>query len=250
MGSLVKAVEVTHDRDDLFELEDRVPYKGAVFPRSSQQVNRPIKIGRGAQVDGPIFGRVVSIINGFSPQIADTTRTLSIFGIENVNIGDFCNIGGHVTSAGELSIGASCIVLGNVIAPNAKFIGHGTRIEGNLISMESVTIADNVQIGGYVIVLNGELFIGKNSKAHDIIASGEITMDDNVTLSDSIVWSNEGNMKFSKVNVGYTHPVTPDTDIVLPKEINPYLTASNTCDYQKLFKELKSTLKNQFIEEL
>lgn len=243
MSSLVKAVQTTHDRDDLFELEDRVPYKGMVIPTSSRQVDRPVKIGRGAQVDGSIYGKVVQILDGFSPKIEDTTRTLSIFGREHIFIGDYCNIGGHVTCAGELSIGDNSMVLGNVVASNIKSIGQGTRIGGNLISVGPVAIAENVHIGGYLIVQNGGVAVGKNCQAYDIMASGDIILDEGVTLSDPIIWSKEGKIDYSMISIG--KPNLMESNMTMPSsgEINPYLNASNIVDYQQLIEELETTLK-------
>lgn len=244
LGSLVKAVETTHDRDDFFELEDLIPYKGSIIPISSQQVNRPVKIGRGAQVDGFIYGKVVEILDGFSSRKEDRTRTLSIFGRENVSIRDYCCIGGHVTSAGELTIGANSVVLGSVIAPNVLKIGQGTRIDGNLVSVGHVSIAENVHIGGYVIVLKGGVAIGRSSKVYDIITSGDVILDDGVIISDPIIWSKKGQIEVSSVNIGKKNfPLEPSiSNLNMPGEMNSYWEAINTFDYDELFEELKLNL--------
>lgn len=243
MGSLVKAVEGIHDRDEFFELEDRIPYNYSIFPKNSQQVDRPVKIGRAAQVNGSIYGRGVEILNGFSSRVEDTTRTLSIFGREYVSIGNFCRIGGHVTCAGNMTIGELSRICGDAIAHNDITIKSGSKVSGNVISEENINIEENVHIGGYVIALNGGVAFRKNSQAYDIIASGDIILDDETIFSDPIIWSKEGNIEFSSITIGKNHPINSKmSDVIFPGEINPYPEAINTFDYQKLMEELKRNL--------
>jgi len=236
--------EEIYDRDDLFKIADRISYGNNIFPNSPQQVDRIVKIGRGCQVNGSIYGSSIEILDGFSPNSEEATKTLSLFGRDNIKIGDFCTIEGNVSGGGSLSIGANSNVLGSAIAPCISSIGQGTKIKGNLISEESIIIEDDVSIGGYVITLNGNISIGKNSKAYDIIAAGDILINDEVILSDPVVWTKEGKIEFSKFFVGKTYPISSDlSKIILPNEINPYIESKGTCDYQKLLEELENTLQ-------
>ena len=149
---------------------------------------------------------------------------------------------GNVVSAGILTIGASSVVLGDVIADHVITIGQGTKIWGNLISVKGVSIKENVHIGGYVIVMDEGVALEKDSKAYDIIASGEIILVGGVTISDPVIWSKNKQIKvMAPVTVGANCHVEPDTD--KKTEINPYRQASGTLDYDKLFEELKANLQ-------
>jgi predicted acyltransferase (DUF342 family) len=245
MSTIVKAIMATHDRDDFFEVEDEAVYKGPVYPKSALQTERPIKVGRAAQVDGQIFGKDVRLLDGTSPEIQNSTRSLSIFSRNNVAIGDFCNIHGHITCAGEVSIGNHVMILGSVIARNIRQIGSHTRIQGNVICMESLTIDEHVEIGGYVIVLNGSVAIGNHSKVFDIIANGDIELGEGVSLVDPTIWSENGSIEFDKVTVGEAYSIKKDMiDVVSSDSINTYRTAVNTFDYDVITEKLREALKN------
>ncbi len=245
LGYFIKAEEIVHDYDEFFKLEDRARHPRNVFPKSSRQVDRPVTIGRGAQVNGSIYGKDVRVSSGYSSKKEDRTRTLSIFGREKVEIGDFCCIGGYATCAGEIEIGDYSIVKGDVIAHKIKKICQGTQIYGNLISYETLNIAENVNIGGYVIALNGEVAIEKNSKAYDLIASDGIKISDEVTILDPVVWS-KGQIEFSSISVGDTFiGKSKMSNIDMQGEINPYATTSCIVNYNKLMQELKNNLQEK-----
>lgn len=248
LGSIIKSIDAVHINDYMFELDERAPFIGNVFPETSKQVDRNVIIRGGAQVKGSIYGREVEICDGLSSKKEDKTRICSIFGREKVNIGKFCCIGGNITCGGEIKIGEYSVVLGNVIAPNVRLIRQGAKIYGNVISEKPLTIAENVHVYGHVVVLNGELVIGKNSKAYDILASDKIIIGEGVILMDPVVWSKEGKIEFSSVIVGKDHIVESNmSNIVKQGEINPYLESSVTSDYQEIIDELKSNLSNRKI---
>ena len=243
-GHILSAIDAIIDRDDLFELSERAPYNGNVVPRSARQVNRAVRIGRAAQVRGTVFGNEVTLMSGTSTKPEEATRTESVYGRKKVSVGDFCLIAGHVTSPGEIEIGDHCTILGSVIGGKVKRIGNNTTIHGNVLSGDSMNIDEKVSIGGYIIVTKGDVAVSKGTEAYDIIAKGNVVLDDDVKLHDPLLLAIDGQIEISTLTIGNTIPITLQSKEFLTKNmVYPYRKEMKAFNYNDIMKRLEDACK-------
>ncbi len=232
------------DKDELFELKERAPYDGNIVPRTPRQVNRPVIIGRAAQVRGTVFGNEVTLASGTSTKPEEATRTESVYGRKKVTIGDYCMVAGHVTSPGEVEIGNHCTILGTVIGGKVKRIGKNTKIHGNVLSGDSMNIDEMVSIGGYIIVTKGDVAVAKGTEAYDIIAQGSVVLDDDVRLHDPLLLAIDGQLEITKLTVGNAIPITSQSkEFITEKMVYPYRKEMKAFDYDGIMNRLEDACK-------
>jgi len=172
------------------ELGDQTRYSSDIIPEDDATFGRTVILGRAALVNGFIYGKHITLKQGYSDD--EVTSAVGLYAVEYIDLQSYCKIATHVQCNGEITIGSRCEIFGDVIGNQTIRIGDSTRIGGNVIAKGDIEIGSEVWIGGYVVSLNGGIAINQTSRVFDIIAEGDIELANGVTVIDRVVRSSNG----------------------------------------------------------
>ena len=188
----MRAIDAIAIDTDRAMVGERVPYNGDIVPRRIDETSRDVEIGGGAFVDGVVFGRRVSILDGFALDPENMTRVQGVYGVESVAIGRYCIIALHVQSNGSLAVGSQCQIFGDLLGLRGVVVGDDTAIAGNVIARGYISIGRRVRIGGCVISLEGSVTVNDDSEMFDVIARQDVQLGNRVKVIDPLVLSISG----------------------------------------------------------
>ena len=159
-------------------------YMVPIMPFSKHDLDRSVKIGAGAYVEGNIWGRTVEIGAG-----AEVNGR--VFGEMGLSIASGALIHGDVMTRGILEI-AEGVRLGsgkaaNVYASDLR-MGVGCQVDGNIICSGEVSMGAGCVISGNVMA-RGSLSMGKGCEARDVISLGSIFLAEGVRIQDDVIWA-------------------------------------------------------------
>jgi len=185
------------------ELGNRARYSSDILPEDDSALERTVRLGRASRVDGFIYGKWITLAEGFSENAEDVTSAVGLYADEYIELQSYCKIATHVQCNGEIIIGGQCEIFGDVIGNQNIIIGDSTRIAGNVIAEGNIEVGSEVWIGGYVVSFNGGIAINQNSEVFDIIAEGDIELGNGVTVIDRAVRSSNGKINLpDSIKVG------------------------------------------------
>ena len=69
-------------------VQDDLRYGGNILPENDTQLERPVTLGRASRVEGLIYGKTITLKDGFSDDAEDVTRALGLYATEFIVLGD------------------------------------------------------------------------------------------------------------------------------------------------------------------
>lgn len=159
-------------------------YMVPIMPFSKHDLDRTVKIGAGAYVEGDIWGVKVEI--GAGAEVKGR-----IFGEMGLTIASGALIHGDIMTRGILEC-ADGVRIGsghaaNVYASDLR-MAQGCQVDGNIICSGEVSMAAGCIISGNVMA-RGSLSMGKGCEARDIISLGSIFLAEGVRIQDDVIWA-------------------------------------------------------------
>ena len=171
-------------RKDTVMVAPGAAYLVPIMPFSKHDLDRAVKIGAGAYVEGDIWGVTVEIGSG-----AEVKGR--VFGERSLNIASGALIHGDIMTRGILECADGVRVgsgrAANVYASDLR-MGQGCQIDGNIICSGEVSLATGCVISGNVMA-RGSLSMGKGCEARDIISLGAIFLAEGVRIQDDVIWA-------------------------------------------------------------
>lgn len=171
-------------RKDLVIIAPGAAYLVPIMPFSKHDLDRVVRIGAGAYVEGDIWGLTVEVGTG-----AEVKGR--VFGERSLTIASGALMHGDVMTRGILEC-AEGVRIGsgraaNVYASDLR-MGPGCQVSGNIICSGEVALATGCVINGNVMA-RGSLSMGKGCEARDIISLGSIFLAEGVRIQDDVIWA-------------------------------------------------------------
>lgn len=236
---VITSISAVHIDEDTVEIADKVPYPESIIPKNSNELERRVRIGQSAQVDGVIYGKTIELKGG----LEIPTKALGIYSLDSTIIGDKSMIGGPIISNGEISIGKQVMVLGDVIGMTKIDIDDNVEISGNVISNGDISIGDNVGINGFIISLNGAIAVGDSVETFDIISMKDIEFGNNVEIHDPVIWCENGRIQIEDEIIVNKNPVSKSDLLLDGRMVNPYQEKTKLIDLESKYLEFEKAMK-------
>jgi hypothetical protein len=134
----------------------------SIFPRTSEELDCPLRIGDGATVEGMLV----------------TTKTALV--------GDKVALKGAVFARDGLAIGQDCELAGPIYSAGPITVKSGTRIEATIVctGQHRIELGENCRVGG--ILAGGDVVTGRGATIDWIRTSGDIITGP-LTVADRVV---------------------------------------------------------------
>jgi len=156
-------------------------------------IGKNIVVGSGARA-GHLVGKTVKLDDGPGDGIT-LTSAISVTGFDSVFLGERCSVLRDVCSPGEVKVGRDSRIGKNIICGRAE-IHRQTHVNGNIIATGDIAIASDCDVNGAVISLEGSVTVGDRCNIAMIYARGRIRMGQDITLTNDIVMSGQGEVVF------------------------------------------------------
>ena len=234
----VRTIDAVTIDDANATIGDLVPYNRDIVPLRPGEVDKTVQIGRGAFVDGVVFGKRVTMLDGFSPDPERMTRVQGAFGVEFVTVGNYCIVARHLQSDGRVSVGNHCLVFGDLLGLESVVVGDDSSIAGNVVSRGNISLGRGVVVGGCVISLEGGVAVNDGCRLYDVVARRDIQMGKDVRVTDPLVLSISGQVS----QAGGLVVGDMNVDTHRGGSINTNAARFQSMDYARITRRLASSL--------
>jgi cytoskeletal protein CcmA (bactofilin family) len=177
-------VSLVEFRKDGVTIAPGASYMVPIMPYSKHDLDRTVKIGAGAYVQGDIWGVSVEIGEG-----AEVDGR--VFGERGLTVSSGALVHGDVMTRGILECGPGVRIgirrSANAYASDLK-MGQGCQVDGNIICSGEVALESGCVVTGNVIC-RGSLSMGRGCEARDVISLGSLHLAEGVRIQDDVVWA-------------------------------------------------------------
>ena len=90
------------------ELGNRTLYSSDILPEDDSTLGRTVILGRAARVNGFIYGKQITLKQGYSDD--EVTSAVGLYADEYIDLQSYCKIATHVQCNGEITIGGQLTI--------------------------------------------------------------------------------------------------------------------------------------------